>query len=778
MLKKILKKDLSRNKLIIAILFIFIMLAAMLTSSVISLILELLGSVNVLFEKSVAPHYVQMYAGELNQEEINSFSEKIDIVKKQQTATLLNINNAYIFLGDNKEAQINSILENSFVVQNHKFDFLLDQNNEIMKVNEREIGVPVYYMKQNHLKTGDKITIRKGNFCLEFTIKDFIRDVQMNSSLVTSKRFLINESDMKILEENIGEKEYLIEFLLTDISKINEFEALYQSSKLPQNGTAITYSLYQLLNSLSDGIVAAVIILVTIMLMLIALVSLRFILLSTIAEDYQEIGNMKAIGISYKQIKSLYFIKYLFVCGIACIFGYLLSIAVKDIFVQNIILYMGKAEQTSIHLLFSLLGAFLIFLLIVCSCNIILRRFKKISVVEALQNRDSNTKKYKLHGLCLHKNKYLNVNLFLGWNELFIKLKTYGLLCFVFIICMFLIAVPLNFLNTLQDPTFITYMGAGESNIRIDISQTENMYSEYIAIIKTLEQDQDIENYTSFVTSSYKIQSNDKEQENIKIENGNFDIFPLQYVSGNAPQNKNQIALSVMNAEELNKQIGSTITVFSKDKEYILEVCGIYQDITNGGETAKAMLPYDAENVLWYVINLDIKNGLNISEKINEYKSSFPSVKITDMESYVSQTFGSVISSLDVIIKLSIVLSLAVAVLITALFIKLLITNEKKQIASMLSIGFSIRNIRQQYMIRILSVLAVGIIIGTISSRTIGSYIAGKLLTGISHLQFIINPFNAYIICPMLLLISVSSVIVISTKIIKKISIMTLENER
>lgn len=113
----------------------------------------------------------------------------------------------------------------------------------------------------------------------------------MNSSLVTSKRFLINESDMKILEENIGEKEYLIEFLLTDISKVNEFEALYQFSKLAQNGTAITYSLYQLLNSLLDGIVAAVIILVTIMLMLIALVSLRFILLSTIAEDYDIRGN-------------------------------------------------------------------------------------------------------------------------------------------------------------------------------------------------------------------------------------------------------------------------------------------------------------------------------------------------------------------------------------------------------------------------------------------------------------------------------------------------------
>lgn len=99
MLKKILKKDLSRNKLIIVILFVFIMLAAMLTASAINLILDLLGSINILFEKSVAPHYLQMYAGELDQEVIDSFSEETDIVREEQTATLLNINSAYIFLG-------------------------------------------------------------------------------------------------------------------------------------------------------------------------------------------------------------------------------------------------------------------------------------------------------------------------------------------------------------------------------------------------------------------------------------------------------------------------------------------------------------------------------------------------------------------------------------------------------------------------------------------------------------------------------------------------------
>jgi len=39
-------------------------------------------------------------------------------------------------------------------------------------------------------------------------------------------------------------------------------------------------------------------------------------------------------------------------------------------------------------------------------------------------------------------------------------------------------------------------------------------------------------------------------------------------------------------------------------------VSGIYQDVTNGGRTAKAAsLPFDPDNVLWYVVSVDVKPG-------------------------------------------------------------------------------------------------------------------------------------------------------------------------
>ncbi|HGM3509172.1 TPA: hypothetical protein ACKOR7_003785 [Clostridioides difficile] len=211
MLKRILLKDLTRNKVVTTTLFIFILLASMLVSSATNVIAELTDSMTSLFQKSHAPHYVQMYSGKLNQEEIDKFSSKTPCVKEQQTTELLNINGANIFLGNNGKNQANSVLENSFTKQNDKFDFLLDMDNQIMQIKDGEIGVPVYYMKQYNLKIGNTIKIINGNFFMEFTIKDFIRDAQMNPSLVTSKRFLISDNDWNTLKANIGESEYLIE---------------------------------------------------------------------------------------------------------------------------------------------------------------------------------------------------------------------------------------------------------------------------------------------------------------------------------------------------------------------------------------------------------------------------------------------------------------------------------------------------------------------------------------------------------------------------------------
>lgn len=310
MFGRILKKDIIKNKVITATLFLFILLAAMLVSGAVHIITTLFGSIDSLFEQARAPHFVQMTAEEINQNEIDVFAHNNPLVENQQTVKLLGIDGINIYLGNNTVSEVGSIIDNSFVVQNRTFDFLIDTDSNIIYVNDREIAVPIFHMQQYGLQIGDTVRITDGDFTKTFIITAFVRDVQMNPSIVSSKRFVVSENDWQILYDNIGELEYLISFRLHDISTLSEFEIMYQSSNLPQTGIAITYSLFRMLNAITDGVLAAVIVLISLLLIAIAALCLRFTLTANIEEDFREIGVMKAIGIAGRDMRRLYMVKY------------------------------------------------------------------------------------------------------------------------------------------------------------------------------------------------------------------------------------------------------------------------------------------------------------------------------------------------------------------------------------------------------------------------------------------------------------------------------------
>ncbi len=104
------------------------------------------------------------------------------------------------------QAEHNSVMDISFVKQNSKFDFLLNLNNEVVDVRKGEIGVPIYYMQKYNLRMGDKIWVIKDNNELEFTISAFVRDVQMNPSIVSSKRFVISNKDFERIKKKFWRK--------------------------------------------------------------------------------------------------------------------------------------------------------------------------------------------------------------------------------------------------------------------------------------------------------------------------------------------------------------------------------------------------------------------------------------------------------------------------------------------------------------------------------------------------------------------------------------------
>ncbi|MCF7915988.1 MAG: FtsX-like permease family protein [Spirochaetaceae bacterium] len=775
---RILKKDFLRKKGIMLIVFSFILLSAFLMSAGANLIVELSNSLNALFSASRAPHFVQMHAGSIDQPTLNGWARKNKMVEEFQLVEMITIDGSALFLGDSGVSEESSVMDIGFVSQNETFDYLLDMQNRPLQVSPGEIAVPVYYLQNRDLQLGDTLRVKGASQTTSLTITAFLRDAQMNPSIVHSKRFLLHQSDYTELQKQFTESEYLIEFILTDPGRIDEFTKAYLDSGLPKMGPTVDSRLFKTLNALTDGIVAAVVIVLSLLIMIIALLCLRFTILATLEDDYREIGVMKAVGMKRGDIKRIYLFKYFALGALAALLGYLASLSFNRILSEDILLYIGSAPKSFVQHLIPLCAAALTFLIVLLSTVLILRRLNRISAVEALRAGAGAGIGGKASAgvriLPLKNSKLFNVNVFLGMRDVFQRFRMFALLGFIFFFCTFIIILPVHFLGTITSPSFISYMGIGRSDIRVDLRQSESVAARFADMLEYIEADDDVERFSPLITSQFTMLSDNGEKETIAIESGDFTLFPLDYVKGGAPARENEIALSYLKAKDMNRKIGDSLSLMVDGSPREMTVCGIYQDVTNGGRTAKTILPYNPAKVLWYTVSLDLAAQADMQAKMHEYSDQFHPARITDMESYIDQTLGSTIDQLGRVTLVAIAAGLVVSILITSLFLKMIISKDSSQIAIMKSIGFSLQHIRIQYLSNTLVLLAIGLLLGTVFSNTLGQRFVSILWSqmGASQITFIIDPLRAYILMPLLLMGTVSLATVLSISAIKEHSII------
>lgn len=755
---RVIRNDLSKSKLISLTTMIFVAAAAMLVSLAVILVVNLSGAIDTLMKRAETPHFMQMHTGEIDTARLTEFAERNSNVAEFQVLEFLNMDGARIRLGDHSLAD--NVQDNGFSIQSEKFDYLLDLDGNVINVSEGELYVPLSYMRDNTTKVGDKAVI-SGK---EFTVTGFLRDSQMNSTLSSSKRFLVNANDYAEVK-NFGSTEYLIEFRLKDLSALGAFETAYASAGLEANGPTVTYPLFKTLNAISDGMMIGVILLVSVLVVAIVFMCIRFTLLAKIEDDYREIGVMKAIGLRVSDIKKIYLAKYAAIAAAGCILGFALSFVFKGLLLENIRLYMGESENSSVAVALGIIGILLVFLAIMAYVSRVLKRFRKISAAEAIRFGTSQEKSSGAKRLNLSGNRLFNMNIFLGIKDVLARKKLYATMLAVLIISAFIMIVPQNLHNTISSKGFIQYMGIGNSDMRIDLQQTNNISEKAAEIVKTMSGDSTISKYAVLTTKTFQVKTEDGSEERLKIELGDHSIFPVKYSEGRAPAAEDEIALSAMNANELGKKAGDIITLGIEGQDKNLTVSGIYSDITNGGKTAKAVFTDNSADIMWYVISAKLSDQSLIDSKVSEYADRFDYAKVSDIEEYIAQTYGSTISSVRKASYSAIAVALMITVLVTLLFMEMLVAKDRYSIAVMKVFGFTSSDIQVQYVSRSAFVLIVGIVLGTLLANTLGERLAGAVISsfGASTFHFAINPLSAYLFSPLLMIGSVLLATLIGT---------------
>lgn len=650
MIKKLIGNDIRQNRLFSAATVFFMTFSAMLTALTLLLLSGLMGAIDDLMDQARVPDYMQMHTKdktametgediwESEKAQIVRFAESCESVSKWQICPFLNLDNSRITLGGHNLAD--STQDNGLTVQGKKFDYLLDTDNKIPEVLPGEVYVPVCYRSRYGLSVGDTMVLEDQTAFGEgetgkrkLIIAGFLRDAQMNSMMASSKRFLVNEADYESIKkipkpestvendiESASEKntpitsgnasentsglyteEYLIEFQLRDTADLNDFETAYTDAGLPANGPAITRPLVRTMNALSDGTMIFVIFLVSIAALLISMLCIRFILSLQMERDRKEVGMLKALGIGKREIRRIYLAKYLFFSVCAAVMGTLAAFMLKPPLEKQIRELYGAPAGGFVVGAIALSAVFFTEGILLFSVNRTLKKTDQISALEAVYPA---------------KDKGKNV-----------QGRQYFLIGAVAAACTFLALVPQNLYSTISAPGFVTYMGIGEGEVRMDVRQTGDIDGVTEQIALCLEQDTRVEKYAVLRTSSYMAVMDNGKKINLSVETGDHEIFPVSYSEGEAPKREKEIALSSLNAKELGLSVGDGLRLLTDKDGTDYTVCGIYSDITNGGKTAKAYSIDGAGTAVWSVIYVSLKESYTGEPTVKEQTADRSGVK-------------------------------------------------------------------------------------------------------------------------------------------------------
>ena len=731
------------------VLFVFMLLSVTIAASVVLMLSQLFSSITSMYETAKPPHFLQMHIGTVEQADIDEFNENYPGVTYWQTASMIDLYGEDITVsGEDKYYTLSDCrLDISFVKQNKGYDVLLDGKRMPLDLMAGEIGVPMIILDQYDISLGDKIIISADGTQKQFTVAAYVYDGMMNSTICSSTRFLISDADFDILLGNIGETEYLIETYFTDSSLASAYQTAYEQSdkNLPKNGQAITYTIIFLLSALTDILTAFVFVLAGIMLIIVVVICLRYVILAELEDDVVEIGTMKSIGIPDKGIENLYLAKIRILMFAAGVVGFLLALLLLPVFTGHISRFFGEQSLDVRFLLLAAAAVALIYCIILLFAKKVLKQIKTKTIVDLLVLNHGFSKNVKVKG-GLYKSGKLSVNALIGLQEV---RKGYGIIFTLILIITILVMVPIRSLQTMQAQDFVTYMGSPVCDLLIEVTQGASLEERNAELSKLLSQEAEmgyIQNIDVLRRVRLQAFGSMGEPVGVHIDTGLSAGKGIVYLSGSKPLDETHIALSYLLADELGKETGDRIDITAGNQTYSFEICGIYQDVTSGGRTAKTIYDFPGESSEKYTYQLELSADISASDtSVDEFADNIKSklgsgYSIKSMDGFLEQTLGGVTARLGQAVYLVMGISFVITIFIVLLFMELRLARTMRALAEKIAIGIPIKAICIQELYPMLFTGCAGVIAGIILTELIGEKVVSALFSllglGITSFSF------------------------------------------
>lgn len=761
----ILKKDLKRKKTMNMIVLLFVVLATMFAASSVNNIVNVTTALDDYFEMANMPDYFMAVMNKSLAVDIDETLGSASAVDSYTAENVLYLDAESFIYEDEDIVGYNGT---NLIQSDIGLNYFLSDGSILETVEPGE-----FYMTESKadaigVDVGDKLTIEVNGVSREFVLADKIKDALTGASGLTIYRYILSGEDFEYLLSIENTKE-LYGGTLLYIYSSDMKTALPQIKPLVDNSAFTLDRDFMKFCYIFDMVLVGILLVVSVILILIAFVVLRFTISFTISEEFREIGVMKAIGIGNFRIRGLYLVKYMGLSVIGAAIGFALSFPfgkmLMSVFSKSIIISDQNPFIINILCTVLVIGVILLF------CYGCTGKVRKMTPIDAIRNGQTGERFRKKSLMSLGRSK-LPATPFLALNDIVSSPRRYSIICLTFFLCLSLMLILSTTVFTMNSGSLAATFGWADCDIYLDSGIVMECMVEdgHEKLEKYLDEMEQTLAENGIPAKCYQEMmfalpvSFGENESNIYIYHGTGTTMDMyEYTAGTAPQNTDEIAITRIAADKLNANIGDTVTIktVDGDKEYIISA--FFQGMNTQGNDIRL----HSDEYINYVqahgaISMQITftdhpDSKEIERRMEEIQRIFPDCENIETCAEATADMLGVTDTLGAVKSLVTMLTIVLSALITVLMERSFIAKEQGEISLMKAIGTRNGRIYAYHALRFLFVGIITVIIGEIFAMPLTHLCIDpifKMMGMELAVDYGINPVEMFLIFPIVVLVT------------------------
>lgn len=760
---RILKNDLKRKKTTNIILFLFIILTTMFVASGINNVITVINGTNYYLDKAGIGDYIIITMGD---HAIGCLDEMLKTEPAIENYRLEQVVfGAYGDVtapdGSKMECKNTTIYQSINDSAMHFFD---KDNQEITTIEPGHIYVSSVFVKDNNLKPGDTLYLNHNGVELAFVLDGMAKDALFGSNFMGNTRFLLNDEDMQKLLEN----ETISSHYRGEICYIKTDDVSAMSSAITKVSNVTFSSPRSTIKTcyVMEMIVAFLMLMLSVCLIVVSFVVLKFSITFTIADEFREIGVMKAIGISNRKIRSLYIIKYLLMAIVGAVVGFFASIPFGSVLLKAVSQKMVLGSTGGLFL--NVFGSLLVICLIVLFAYRCTKKIEKSTPLDAIRNGQTG-ERYKNKSVLRIKRWPLNNATFMAINDVLSSPKRFLTIALSFGICTLFVLILVNTIATIKSPNLIYTFGTKTDLYMTDVSAAmkgmlgskEEMINNLDTMAAQLTEKGMPARCCVEIQYKYPITFEGKDFTLTCQQGLHTNISDYMFTEGSMPESPHEIAITPQIAEITGAGIGDVMTIHFGEKDLDCMVTGYIQTMNNLGELIR--LHEDAPTDFSYISSMlhfqidftDAPSEEEIEHRKERIKELYATDKVMNTTEYCIDCTGGVADTLEGVQYLFLGITLTVIVLVTILMERSFIADEKGQIATLKAIGFTDRAVIKWQVYRFELIGLISVISAAILSIPMTKLCITPIfgMMGATEIEYNIEPLRIFVLYPGIVLL-------------------------